>query len=367
MNLPTTGLLAVALLSFAFTSSAHAQGWQDSFESYVAGSGLEGQGSWENQNGVTTQLTVVSADQAATGTHSAQVLTGASTVRPMPTATSGVWELTTYVYVPSSTSAQLHVRALSAYQQSGPMQVASWFLIDGAAGNVLCFAGQPAPFVLPLPRDRWVEISSYIDLDADTAGIFFDGTQVTTMAWTGGSNGQQGNPVAQLEALQLIGAGGPGGIWVDDVRMLPASSCLCSYYCSPAVPNSTGLPATIRAHGSAAVADNQVTLVAADLPLQSFAFVIASQTQAFVAGPGGSAGDLCVGGSIGRFVGPGQVQNSGTMGGFSLAIDLTQIPQPVSFVAVQPGETWNFQAWYRDAVGGVATSNFTDGISVNFH
>ena len=32
-------------------------------------------------------------------------------------------------------------------------------------------------------------------------------------------------------------------------------------------------------------------------------------------------------------------------------------------VAVQPGETWQFQAWFRD-VGG--TSNLTDGVAVSF-
>jgi hypothetical protein len=35
-------------------------------------------------------------------------------------------------------------------------------------------------------------------------------------------------------------------------------------------------------------------------------------------------------------------------------------------VAVAAGETWNFQSWHRDAVGGVATSNFTDAVQLDF-
>jgi hypothetical protein len=36
-------------------------------------------------------------------------------------------------------------------------------------------------------------------------------------------------------------------------------------------------------------------------------------------------------------------------------------------VAVNVGDTWNFQAWYRDSDGmGGATSNFTDGLSIDF-
>ena len=48
---------------------------------------------------------------------------------------------------------------------------------------------------------------------------------------------------------------------------------------------------------------------------------------------------------------------------FSIQVDLTAVPQPTGTVAVQPGDTWNFQAWYRD-LGG--TNNFTDAVSVTF-
>ena len=38
----------------------------------------------------------------------------------------------------------------------------------------------------------------------------------------------------------------------------------------------------------------------------------------------------------------------------------------MGLVAVMPGDTWNFQAWHRDFVGGSVTSNFSDGLSVDF-
>ena len=85
-----------------------------------------------------------------------------------------------------------------------------------------------------------------------------------------------------------------------------------------------------------------------------------------MANPGGSDGNLCLGGSIGRYVGPGQIVNSGATGSFTLPLDLTQTPTPTGLVAIAAGETWNFQAWHRDAVGGFATSNFTDGLAVQF-
>ena len=79
-----------------------------------------------------------------------------------------------------------------------------------------------------------------------------------------------------------------------------------------------------------------------------------------------SQGVLCLGGAIGRYVGPGEILNSGSGGSFSLQLDLGQTPSPTGFVSIQAGETWNFTAWHRDAVGGTTTSNFTDGLEVVF-
>ena len=35
-------------------------------------------------------------------------------------------------------------------------------------------------------------------------------------------------------------------------------------------------------------------------------------------------------------------------------------------ISIAAGETWNFQTWHRDSVGGIATSNFTNGLAVTF-
>ncbi|MEZ6020470.1 MAG: hypothetical protein R3F17_10325 [Planctomycetota bacterium] len=39
---------------------------------------------------------------------------------------------------------------------------------------------------------------------------------------------------------------------------------------------------------------------------------------------------------------------------------------PFGPTPVLSGQTWNFQAWFRDFVG-VSTSNFTHGVSVHFN
>ena len=68
------------------------------------------------------------------------------------------------------------------------------------------------------------------------------------------------------------------------------------------------------------------------MPNNAFGYFLVSATQGLVVMPGNSQGNLCLGGSIGRYTSPGQVQNSGTTGGISLAISLTQIPTPTGFV-----------------------------------
>ena len=80
---------------------------------------------------------------------------------------------------------------------------------------------------------------------------------------------------------------------------------------------------------------------------------------------GGSQGDLCLAGDTGRYVGPGQIQNSGASRSIALALDLTAAPSPTGSVSVTAGETWVFQGWYRDA-NPTITSNFTDAVSVQF-
>ena len=158
---------------------------------------------------------------------------------------------------------------------------------------------------------------------------------------------------------------------VNAIQIIPLDGSIPSTvgtnYCGPANMNSTNASAALTASGSTTAATNDLTLTASFLPLNTFGFFIVSQMQGFVANPGGSSGDLCLAGSIGRYVGPGQIQNTGMAGEFSLALDLSMIPQPTGFVAAMSGETWNFQAWYRDTLPmGGATSNLSDGLQIDF-
>jgi hypothetical protein len=137
-------------------------------------------------------------------------------------------------------------------------------------------------------------------------------------------------------------------------------------YCGPAVVNSSGSPASLSALGTSQVQNNELSLRVDDAPAGTFGFFLASLVSQPAASVPGSAGRLCLGGQIGRYVGPGQIQSASATGTFQLALDLNGIPTPNGPTAALPGATWFFQAWFRDTAPSGPTSNFTNGVEVNF-
>lgn len=151
---------------------------------------------------------------------------------------------------------------------------------------------------------------------------------------------------------------------VNGFQLVPlgAGDPIGSSYCGPANLNSSGQAALLTAFGSDAVVNNSVRLDASQMATNQFGFFLNSTSPGFVLPPG-SQGNLCLSGGIGRY--NKDIMNSGAAGEFSLQLDLTDTPTPGGPVAIQPGETWYFQAWFRDNNPG-PTSNFTDGVSIAF-
>lgn len=225
----------------------------------------------------------------------------------------GVYDLYTYAWAPDN----------SAY-------VTEIDVSESADGPQYCSGAWPGSHV---------EGTTFVrhTVTVPSSGIF----EVVATSFSTGSYGT-------INGFQLVGAGG---------------QAIGTNYCDPANLNSSGLPGVIGAFGSTSVAANFVTLSATQLPPSQFGYFLNSQNQGFIANPGGSQGNLCLGVGIGRYV--SSIKNSGSNGEFSLALDLTQTPTPSGPVAIQAGETWYFQTWYRDK-NPTQTSNFTDGICITF-
>lgn len=133
-------------------------------------------------------------------------------------------------------------------------------------------------------------------------------------------------------------------------------------YCLSASVNSSGQSGQIQAIGNPFAGAGLLSLFADQLPANEFGYFILGNAQTFIPFPGGSQGNLCVAGNLGRFV--SQAASTGTGGTLEIVVDTSALPtwrrSPLF-----PGRTWNFQAWYTDSNPG-PTSNFTDAVGVTF-
>ncbi len=143
--------------------------------------------------------------------------------------------------------------------------------------------------------------------------------------------------------------------------------------CTPTTLNSAGLLAAHWACGSTDVAANDVYLIIGGLPVGSVGYFLNARDASAMVQPGTSQGTLCLGGAIGRHDAQvftafapslnGPVTGPGWWS--AIVLDLAQMPTPAGAVAVLPGDTWYFQAWYRD-VNPAPTSNLSDVIWITF-
>ncbi len=152
----------------------------------------------------------------------------------------------------------------------------------------------------------------------------------------------------------------------DAIASWESASCTATAaYCSAAV-NSTGTVGLCSSTGSTYIVANDLVLRASNLPLQSFGYLLVSESSGFVANPGGSAGNLCLGGAVGRY--SNFVASTGSTGTLSRPFNVNSYPSPSGPVGpVQPGMSLYFQWWHRDSSAtGTSTSNFTRGLRVTF-
>lgn len=144
-----------------------------------------------------------------------------------------------------------------------------------------------------------------------------------------------------------------------------------SNYCV-ANPNASGSIARMSAVGSSIASSDKLRLEVSNMPLNTFGFFLTSRTAGFSVMPAGSQGNLCLDGVIGRFDDLSQVRSSGSTGIISIDSSLGEwsvLAQPLggTVVPAMAGERWHYTAWYRDIVGGGPTSNFANGLFIDFN
>ena len=167
----------------------------------------------------------------------------------------------------------------------------------------------------------------------------------------------------------IVGSEGPiapGNAWFL-ARISPSDpQPIGVNYCGPAIANSINGRPVLEAYGSEIASANDLTLMAQDLPQDSFAIILASRAQALVPNFGGGLGTLCLGQTLGRLNRTDQIRQAGSFNTVALRVDLNGVAQPMGLEPVLPGETWNFQLWYRDRDVTGSVSNMSTGRSIQF-
>ncbi|MCP3918180.1 MAG: LamG domain-containing protein [bacterium] len=230
-------------------------------------------------------------------------------------------------------------------------------------------------FGVPVNPNSWYQIGVTFDV-FNTVRFYFDGNLVATQQ--GDARADPPGPTyvigtfdnmieflnGRIDDIQVydgvLSDAGMAFLFNNPGEVFVPGGPIGTTYCSPAVANSTGQFGVITAFGSAVVNFNDVALTADQLPPNQFGFFLVGRTQgSFI--PPGSSGFICMTGDIGRYNAITEIFQGPTG---ALAIDLTDIPTntPGSQM-VMPGETINFQAWYRDIL---TTNNFTDAVSIDF-
>ena len=141
---------------------------------------------------------------------------------------------------------------------------------------------------------------------------------------------------------------------------ITVSTEIGSTYCA-ANPNSTGQGAEACALGTLDVSENDITFSVHQLPPGKIGYFLMSEGSFNLPGFGGSQGILCVAPPLYRFNAFVLVSDAnGIFPAFSP--DVNALPQGQVF---NPGDTWYFQAWYRDN-NPMSTSNTTNAIELTF-
>jgi hypothetical protein len=149
----------------------------------------------------------------------------------------------------------------------------------------------------------------------------------------------------------------------DGNGLLDSCAGLSANYCSANI-NMDGLIGRIAAAGSPLLAQNDLELLAFDLPANQFGYFVFSRSQGYISPFGGGQGALCLSAPIRRLSAQGQVLNTGIAGEVQLGVDTTGLPSGETLIV---GESLNFQFWHREYdTSGNPTSNTSDAIEICF-
>ena len=226
--------------------------WTENFDSYAAGSALEGQGGWHGWDADPAVTGYVSNAQSRSSPNSVEIAWWTTAqwtdeVHEYTGINSGIWTYTLWQYVPSTMTGNTFVILMNTYVD-GVHNNQDWSLqivCSAELGTIVDY--NDAGATLPLVTDAWAEIKVVIDLDTDWQTVTYNGAQLQAKAWTdgGGTPGGALNLAAvDLYSDQVYST----SVYYDDMSVLPETEELI---CSAGGPYTGEVNENIQFTGSA--------------------------------------------------------------------------------------------------------------------
>jgi hypothetical protein len=379
----TWAIAAGAAVVLAASASAQ---YSDNFESYASsstgtlfgfgpGPNPGGWREWDGSVAGTSKCYNSSGPVAPhSGSHCISTEDTSDTIQQFTTFTSGHWDLSIWTYVPGPASSNpmqgdQWLVLLNFYADLGVDQWATQLDFDPILGEVRCDDGYSLVTNTPqwgsgttLTFDAWKEVKVDIDLTADVAQVFYDGTPLgDPFTWSLGPFGNNApQPAPAIQCIDLYandGAGYPVGggtlqpMFWDDLSISvhnstppPTTYCTVGHTnagCVPAISFS-GTPSATAASGFSIsvpfdAGRNGTMFYGVDVPFTPVQW-----------GPGGTS-YLCVKAPTQRMGALSSGGSTGCTGLFQQDWNAFRNANPAALGSpFAAGQTFDLQCWGRD-------------------
>ena len=195
----------------------------DDFESYsVADYVAENSDVWTtwSNNPGTAEDAVISDAFANSPSQSMHVSGTNDMVLPLGDQASGQFWVNFYMYVENDGASEGYYNLQHFEAPGNEWAMECYFNLDGT-GHL---DADGSSYTFDYTQDAWVEVKNYIDIDADTAALYIDGTHVQTWAFATVAGGGAGTP--QLGGVNIYAGAETGtpNFYIDDVVYFGSSS-----------------------------------------------------------------------------------------------------------------------------------------------